>query len=370
MPDLSADELTRLATAPELAQLRALLERADLRLRSLAARLGLDRPESLLTQVSNFALLVGRKLAVSDDAGLLWSALLWFGRSVERAHADRVLRSDDLALLERLSLLHSDGARVESKVAVTEWDGQWFLSDRIFHFDPPAAASPRLNARPDAVMPIHYSSLALWSASRSRPGERGRARRLDIGCGAGFPLLTARDEERVGLDLNPRAIAFARANALLDDTSATWICDDCLRYRPDAPFEHVTFNLPTVPAYDPDAGVRAGPPDLLRRMLAERLAVLIAPGGLLQLWTVFSLTREHDCPEAWLAAALPDGWKATVRAEPGSPFSLSAAAIAGRSVPRQSLLLNHPEDAEKLLEHLQQRGIVEVASAVADVRRS
>jgi SAM-dependent methyltransferase len=369
MPDLSADELARLAAAPELAQLRALLERADLRLRSLAARLGLDRPESLLTQVSSYALLVGRKLAVSDDAGLLWSALLWFGRSIERAHANRVLGPDDLALLERLSLLHSEGSRVESKVALTEWDGLWFLSDRIFHFDPSAAA-PRLNARPDAVMPIHYSSLALWAASQSRPGEGARARRLDIGCGAGFPLLAARDEERVGLDLNPRAIAFARANALLDGTSATWICADCLRYRPDAPFDHVTFNLPTVPAYHPGAELRAGPPDLLPRMLAERLPLLLAPGGLLQLWTVFSLTREHDSPETWLAAALPDGWRATVRAEPGSPFSLTAAAVAGRSVPRQSLLLDHPDDAEKLLEHLRQRGIVEVVSAVADVRRS
>ncbi len=362
---MTGDELRRLDDAPALRELRALLERVDLRAQSLAARLGRDDASVLLTQVASYALHVGRKLVESDDPALLWSALLWFGRAIDRAHAGRVLAAEDLALLERLALVETQGSHLVCTVAVTEWEGLWCLSDRLFHFD---GAAIRREVRPDAVMPIHYSSLALRAAVARTSPPWGH-RRLDLGCGAGFPLLATGEAERVGVDLNERAIAFARVNARLNGTSATWICDDCLTVRPEAPFDRVTFNLPSLPAYADAAPALGGVPDLCRRLFEERLAILLAPDGLFQVWMIFVLTRECRSPEASLASALPHGWQIEVHAEPRSPFALAATAIAERSVPRDSLLLEHAGDGDRLCEYLERSGVVEIASATIDLRR-
>lgn len=161
----------------------------------------------------------------------------------------------------------------------------WF-ANRLIVADARAYNAIWPDAEPfaDLVMPPGGDSVGL---ERIAPRTR-RASTLDLCCGAGAQALAAATySERVtGVDINPRALRFARFNAAANRIeSATFVMGDVYEPLPPGRFDAILANPPFVPW--PDDGnallYRGGGPwgdEVVARVLAganERLA----PGGFL-----------------------------------------------------------------------------------------
>ena len=163
------------------------------------------------------------------------------------------------------------------------------------------SAYPTLAA--DAVFfgPDTYRFVALIEAELARQPLRPAARILDIGCGAGpggiaAALAGPAPAEVVLGDINPQALAFARANAELAGLPQAQTAQSDLFASLDGNFDLIVAN----PPYLVDAGERAyrhgGGPlggGLSLRIVAEGLQRL-APGGRLVLYTGAAIVEGAD----------------------------------------------------------------------------
>jgi carbamoyltransferase len=99
---------------------------------------------------------------------------------------------------------------------------------------------------PDYVMPPGTDSIGLV---RVAPRAARRAT-LDVCCGAGAQALAAAaySERVVGVDVNPRALRFARFNAAANRIDgSTFVHSDCYESLGDARFDAILSNPPFVP---------------------------------------------------------------------------------------------------------------------------
>lgn len=118
-----------------------------------------------------------------------------------------------------------------------------------------------------------------------RPPGRGRVLDLGAGCGIQALLLADRGRDVLGLDVNPRALAIARLNAVLNRRRIDFEHGDFLNEDRDGAldgrFQTVVANPPFVLA--PTATLvyrdRTLPGDLVTRRTIERVAQALAPGG-------------------------------------------------------------------------------------------
>jgi carbamoyltransferase len=135
----------------------------------------------------------------------------------------------------------------------------------------------------DYVMPPGYDTHGLVRVAPRTP----RRRTLDLCCGSGVQALVAASysDEVVGVDLNPRALRFARFNAALNRIDhATFIAGDTYAPVDGERFDAILANPPFVPWPDDDAGLlfRGGGArgdDVLERILAGVPAHLATPGS-------------------------------------------------------------------------------------------
>ncbi|MSP61704.1 MAG: methyltransferase domain-containing protein [Myxococcales bacterium] len=155
-----------------------------------------------------------------------WIALLVGGETVE-AQRLGVLGEGELEALTAIGWLRRDGEALTARVSLVPVRGVLVAADRLDDRSSLAVGSPDVSA---------------WNLAASLPRA---ASLLDVGTGAGTAaLLAARGGARVvGTDIDPRALAFARVNALLNGVEATWLegdlfCDVVGR------FEAVAFNAP------------------------------------------------------------------------------------------------------------------------------
>ena len=168
---------------------------------------------------------------------------------------------------------------------------------------------------------------------------------LDVGCGSGMlALLAARHSDRVtAADLNPRAIAFTRLNARLNNASrldlrrGSW-------FEPVAgdQFDLIVSNPPFV--VSPDSGLLFRdsplPADDVSRMVATEAVPRLTEGGFAHVlcnWALREGEDWEDPPRRWLADAGCDAlvlhfgtddpmsyaatWNAPLRSEDPSAFS-------------------------------------------------
>jgi carbamoyltransferase len=137
---------------------------------------------------------------------------------------------------------------------------------------------------PDYVMPPGGDSLGLV---RVAPRAR-RGRTLDLCCGSGVQALSAAgwSDEVVGVDLNPRALRFARVNAAANRIDrATFLQGDGYAPVGGERFGAILANPPFVPWPDDDApllfrGGGARGEDVLERILTGAERHLQPPGWL------------------------------------------------------------------------------------------
>jgi methylase of polypeptide subunit release factors len=104
---------------------------------------------------------------------------------------------------------------------------------------------PAGGKRPDYVLGVTGATLTL-SGVTVRPPSR---RTLDLGTGSGFQALTAatHSEQVVGTDRNPRAIAIARFNTLLNGiTNVEFVTGDLFEPVSDLQFDLIVSNPPFV----------------------------------------------------------------------------------------------------------------------------
>lgn len=144
--------------------------------------------------------------------------------------------------------------------------------------DMPLASAEGL--RPDHVVGLNPPALLLAHLAVRRPC--GRA--LDVGCGGGVQsLLAARHcEHVVGVDLNPRALAFARFNARLNEVSNVEFRQGSL-YEPvgGERFDLVVCNPPYVVSPESEVLFRDGgrPGDAFCQEVVRGAARHLRPGG-------------------------------------------------------------------------------------------
>lgn len=182
-------------------------------------------------------------------------------------------------LLAGMAAIITVAGQLRSLVSAT-----WFAGRLIF-----ADARAYNNVWPgepfaDYVMPPGGDSVGLERVAPRTP----RKTTLDICCGAGAQTLAAAaySETVVGVDLNPRALRFARFNAAVNRVAgATFVLGDVYGPLGDARYDAILANPPFVPWPPDDIELlyRGGGPtgdDVLARILAGAVARLDAHGSL------------------------------------------------------------------------------------------
>ena len=162
------------------------------------------------------------------------------------------------------------------------------VEDRLVFTDHRFSHHPWLRSRlpREPVMYLGGDSYALARAMLRRP-LRGV---LDVCCGSGVhAILAASNAERaVGVDLNPRAINFARLNALMNDAwNAVFMEGDLFGPVAGERFDLILANPPFVPSPAQQLAYRDGGPsgaDVLRRIVGS-LPDFLGPEGVAQIVT-------------------------------------------------------------------------------------
>lgn len=201
-----------------------------------------------------------------------------------------LLPVEALDWLSGAGLLEQGGERLRSRVRFSTLGGQFYAH----------SAYPTLEADSVFFGPDSYRFVSLIEAELGRQPLRPGGRILDIGCGAGpggiAAALASLDSELFLADINPQALAFARANAQLAGLPDARFVQSDLFASLEGRFDLIAAN----PPYLVDAGERAYRhgggalgSSLSVRIVAESLEHL-AHGGRLVLYTGAPIVEGRD----------------------------------------------------------------------------
>jgi SAM-dependent methyltransferase len=217
---------------------------------------------------------------------------------VTRGEADTALAPLGVERIEAIGLVEAGGAgdEVRGLVDLVPREELLVASDR-FHDD-------RLPERPDHVYGPTPPTRALASLTVRRPVETG----LDLGTGSGIQaiLAAAHAGQVVGTDVNPRALEFARFNAVLNGVGNVELREGDL-FEPVAGerFDLVVCNPPYLIAPSEgfafrDSGIRG---DRFCAELVRRVPEHLTDGGLAHVLVSWTPTPGEDWtaePRRWV----------------------------------------------------------------------
>ena len=210
-----------------------------------------------------------RRLRGSGPAATL-AALFSIGVSVGRDEAEQACSPLELGELADADLVAVTADGVQPLVAIVPFEGLWIASD----LSSPGAEGP------DHVTGVSVAARALANLTVRRQVRTA----LDIGTGCGVQaLLAARHCERVtGVDVNPRALAFAAFNAELNAVTNVELVEGSW-FEPVAgrQFDLVVANPPYVVSPDTAYTYRDSdlPGDSVARLVVTGAAEHLAEGG-------------------------------------------------------------------------------------------
>lgn len=212
---------------------------------------------------------------------------------------EALLPGDVLAALRDADLIEAAGDRAKSKVRVSTVAGRLFLHSAF-----PTDQDDSVFLGPDTIRFADFIAAEL-------DGAEPVARIVDIGAGAGVGgivaagLLPGAAVEL--LDLNAKALAFARVNAAHAGVAAsTWVSDGVAAAAPG--IDLAIANPPFIidedgPAYRAGGGMHGAELSLDWALAA---ADKLAPGGRLLLYTGSAIVEGQDFVLEALADSLPD----------------------------------------------------------------
>ncbi|GAA2083773.1 hypothetical protein GCM10009801_44440 [Streptomyces albiaxialis] len=355
--------------------------------KAVAALLGAADGTDLLRNSALYALWSRDRVTelAGEPAGLL-TQLFFRNGEVPAAAWSRRLSARLRTALDTLGLVEEHpgapgaggGPVLTARAALSPYEDGYYLSDPLFACRAVSHGYPAMAGYTaeglDPVMPPHASTLRL-AAHR---GEHG-GRLLDVGTGSGVLALDRahRYEAVAGVDIDPRAVGYARLNARLAHVEAAFEVAD-FREGLDAfgPVDHLVFNAPGRAPLKGDGNADTAHPlsaEKLLQDIARRLpGVLARPGGVAEALVIVAVPGRH--PDA---AATVDEWLAgtestarlTVTEVRDQALSIPAQAIEKLRIQPGCLLANGREDAESLIAALKAAGIREVTPAIVTVVR-
>lgn len=176
--------------------------------------------------------LVHAVLEARGDATGVVTQLFAYEGTVSRPLLEQALGSDVVAALLGAGWLEAHEGGVRARARIMPFFGLWIASDECPAHDDPVAG-------PGATTVLLARSL-VFDGMRSL---------LDVGCGAGSIALLARARgvpEVMGVDLDPRAIAYSELNARLNALSVTWAAGDLTAPAAGRRFDAVVAQPPFV----------------------------------------------------------------------------------------------------------------------------
>jgi hypothetical protein len=263
--------------------LRTAIDRAGYSAKELEQRLELDGPFSL-----DWGSLPVYVRQLSDGSAFAAvTKLFLLGAPVAPAEVEDALRPLTVPQLAELGLADMEGDDVVASVAILPWNGFLLASDPLEKELPPT--------RPDYVLSVIPPSVTLASLTPRRPVGAT----LDVGVGSGVQsLLASRHSERVvGVDVNPRALAFAELNVLLNRVANVELRrGDAFDAVGDEQFDLVVSNPPYVISPEShyafrDSGKRG---DAFCEELVRRAPEFLAEGGLAQVLVSWAAAPGED----------------------------------------------------------------------------
>ena len=234
-----------------------------------------------------------RRQVLHDDPRLAALVdLFLLSRPVEAALIRDLLPDAVLAHLTELGLLVPEGERLWAGACLAPLEDKYFLNDGMRHLD-----------HGEQVLTLVLEQAYLVAVARRLHGAapaRGTGRVLDICAGSGVIGQAAAPEGwRVeGIDINPRAIAYARFNAMLNGIAENqYELMDIRHERPEGSYDLILANPPYnayVPASASDTGLditlHAGVfGDAVSSPILENVDGLLAESGLFCMVGIFLL---------------------------------------------------------------------------------
>ena len=194
-----------------------------------------------------------------------------------------------VALMDAAGVLERDGDTWRSLVRFSSYDGELFVHSAF-----PTTAADSVFFGPDTYRMA--DAAAAHVEARRQPVRRA----VDVGCGTGAGAITvakrAPEAEVVAVDINERALRFARLNAALAGTARVRPCRSDLLDDVDGDFDLIISNPPFM--IDPagrayrDGGGEHG--HQLSLAIVDAAAKRLAPGGSLVLFSGTGIMEGQD----------------------------------------------------------------------------
>ncbi|MBP2336052.1 SAM-dependent methyltransferase [Saccharothrix coeruleofusca] len=354
------------AAADRFGSLKPALREAGFSDDVVARRLGAADAIDLLSHSAMYAVYSALDVEslTTDTAGALIQLFVRNG-PLPRDRYEHVVSAPLARVLEALALVRIDEGQVSPTVSISPVRSLYLLSDALFTTGPGDVAITMATGA-GLVMPPHASSFTLLDAIRTTASET----LLDIGCGSGILALASWTScaSVIGIDVNPRAVAYSRVNAAVNAIPAAFTVADMNRNPlPAERADRLVFNSPTGPRRSPETGWTSAQGAL--RSVVRAMGTVLVPGGTADVLVIAELPQGRALPDLvdeWLADLR--GWKEVrVREVPGSPQAVSARDLASGRLSPKCLLADGPEDRARLLHSLRVRGIESVVPAVVSI---
>ncbi|MFD8692529.1 methyltransferase domain-containing protein [Streptomyces sp. NPDC059651] len=345
-----------------LRELPGHLVRAGFNERSACQLLGAPSPEHLIANTTRYAFFADfPHIGTPPSAADVLTALFVLNRPLATAVVDKALDPALRDLLQEARLLNRSEGVCRGLVSLTPYRSRYFLSDPLF--SNPSPQTLHMHAASDLAMPPHASTLiALDTVGTVNDSF------LDVGCGSGFLALNAvaGHGHRAGIDLNPRSVAYASANAELNSDRVSFEQANFATHTVPSSerFGALLFNAPTRPCAGPEDGeFGQATAEQVLRTTAEAAPRLLRPDGMAHVLTLIEVPRRFgsvtDTIHHWLADT--PATEVTVTELDDPRFVITEAQLRNGRCHGQSILAAGAAQGERLVSALRARDVVSVA---------